>query len=95
MNMIAACAATLMSSPWNYVRNVQYAVPPGTKHPTAAQALRELLSEAKAKGSTAAALKHLQERLRLGWGTARVAVGMAFGAQVYRACCDMSGGVEK
>lgn len=28
----------------------------------------------------------LQERLRVGWGTARVAVGMAFTAHVYEYC---------
>ena len=28
-------------------------------------------------------LKHLQNRLRIGWGTLRVAAGMALGQQVY------------
>jgi hypothetical protein len=31
-------------------------------------------------------LEHIQMRMRLGWGTMRVALGMAFGAGLYDYC---------
>jgi hypothetical protein len=42
--------------------------------------------QVKNKTTTAAKISHLQERLRIGWGTARVAVGMAVTSHVYEWC---------
>jgi hypothetical protein len=101
-NAVAAFVATLLSSPFNYVRNIDYATPPGVDPGSPLRVLRDLWSEAKAvrgpgdvfsNASTVAEVgvasrayhrfMFIQQRLRIGWGTARVAVGMAFGSVVY------------
>ena len=51
-------------------------MPPGS-----VRILLDLAKEARAQGKDAAGF--LQNRLRLGWGTARVAVGMAVGQYLY------------
>lgn len=63
------------------MRNIKYgwsahSVPPGS-----VRILLDLAKEAKAQGKDAPGF--LQNRLRLGWGTARVAVGMAVGQYLY------------
>lgn len=73
--------ATILSAPLNYVRNIKYgwsahSVPPGS-----VRILIDLAKEARAQGQEAPGF--LQNRLRLGWGTARVAVGMAVGQYLY------------
>lgn len=85
----AACAAlgTVLSSPFNYARNLTYAEvsPAGAKY-FGFRHLLHLLSDVRDQGSAVAGLHCLQGRLRLGWGTARVAVGMALTDQIYGAC---------
>ena len=83
-NVCAAALATVVSGPFNYVRNVQFAT---KSHETADGMMRilsHLLSETHAQGPDAwARLRFLQQRLRIGWGTARVALGMSFAQAVY------------
>ena len=83
-NVCAAALATVVSGPFNYVRNVQFAT---KSHETADgmwQILSHLLNETRAQGPDAyARLRFLQQRLRIGWGTARVALGMSFAQGVY------------
>lgn len=71
-NLVAACSATIISSPWNYVRNVHYATQRGLAPEGAAAILRglwaESLAELRARGVLAQA-RFLQTRLRIGWGT--------------------------
>jgi hypothetical protein len=45
--------------------------------------LRELAAEAAAQKTFLGGALHVQERLRIGWGTARVAVGIALGNHMY------------
>jgi hypothetical protein len=85
INMFSACTATFLSSPLNYVRNMQYAAPPGLR-PRAGPLLLELWAEAQRQGGVHGTASFLQRRLRLGWGTARVGVGMAFSEQIYSRC---------
>jgi hypothetical protein len=73
----AAAAATIASSPFNFVRNIQFNANQKEPAPSAAAVLRRLLVEAAAKEGVAGKLGHVQERLRVGWGTLRVAAGMA------------------
>ena len=82
INISSACFATILSSPLNYARNIHYATPPGTPHKTIIEILIDLIKEAKSM-SRIAGIRHVQSRLRIGWGTARVGCGIAFTAQLY------------
>eukprot|EP00981_Chlorochromonas_danica_P012960 scaffold5626_cov258-Ochromonas_danica.AAC.1 len=79
-NLIAATVATILSSPVNYVRNVHYATPPDSAPQSTWRILTDLLGEAKQESTLWKRWRYIQQRLRLGWGTARVGCGMAFGA---------------
>lgn len=88
-----ACAAlgTAFSSPFNYVRNLTYAEGSATCTKFYGfQHLRHLAGEARSQGSALGVCRLLLERFRLGWGTARVAVGMALSDQIYMACVRRS-----
>lgn len=82
-DLAAGLIATVLSSPLNYVRNIHYSVPPDARPDNALKVLRDLWNDAGAEKSTALRFSHLQSRLRLGWGTARVGCGMALAAQFY------------
>lgn len=82
-NMLAAALATVMSGPLNLARNVQYSTESTHTRPTIRQVLWQLHFELTLQPTIVSKWHHLQSRLRLGWGTARVAVGMAFGQFVY------------
>ena len=45
--------------------------------------LKDLLEGAYKEKALFGSLSYVQSRLRLGWGTARVGCGMAFGAYLY------------
>ena len=82
-NLVAAALGTVASGPFNYVRNVQYATSSRIKADGTAQVLRNLARETSAQPTVLLRCSFLQSRLRIGWGTARVAFGMAFGHAVY------------
>ena len=82
-NLFAAALATIVSGPFNLVRNVQYSTKSSEIAPTTYHVLKELMIETRQKEGTPQRLKYLTQRLRIGWGTARVATGMAFGHWVY------------
>ncbi len=90
VNAIAATTATILSSPWNYVRVVHYATPPDEKPKGSVQVLKELKQAILAQPGWGNQLGYLQNRLRLGWGTARVGFGMAFSATIYNYCTHVS-----
>ena len=82
-NILAAAMATIASGPFNYVRNIQY----GTKSRDRALStwfiLKELWWEAAQQDTLSRRLNFLSTRLRIGWGTCRVALGMSLGHTVY------------
>lgn len=86
INVVSGMIATLLSSPINYVRNIHYATGPNERIKSSFEILRELYRDAKNEASIIDCFVLLQRRLRLGWGTARVGVGMAFGAKIYELC---------
>lgn len=86
VNVISASVATLASSPLNYVRVVHYATPAEVKPDSTMTILKALWANSKAQGGTWAQFVYLGQRLRIGWGTARVGVGMAFSATIYGYC---------
>ena len=82
-NLFAAALATIVSGPFNLVRNVQYSTKSSEISPTSYEVISELMNETRQIESTPQQLRYLSQRLRIGWGTARVATGMAFGHWVY------------
>ncbi len=83
IDVVSATLATVLSSPINFVRNTHYATPPGVTPLPAYKILLKLWDDAANESTTQGKLRNLQSKLRLGWGSARVGCGMAFGAQVY------------
>jgi hypothetical protein len=79
-SIIAASMATIFSAPHNFARNIAYASPVDSPAPTIRSSFRRLLKGARTSSTP---LTYLQDRLRLGWGTARVGVGMALGNELY------------
>jgi hypothetical protein len=91
VNVASAAVATILSSPMNYVRVIHYATPPDVKPDGDMSILKALWRSAMAKATVWEQLVYLQQRLRIGWGTARVGVGMAFSATLYNYCARLVG----
>lgn len=72
----ASGMAAIAASPLNYVRSKQLGTDAGKKAPTIRQALKQVWQESKAHKSVISWLRFYQLRFGIGWGTARVAVGM-------------------
>lgn len=88
-NMMAAGAGTIASAPLNYARTMQYDTPPHQKPPATSDVLKALWYETSSKSNFFQAAKHLQQRLRIGPGTARVMVGMAVGQSIFNHANDL------
>jgi hypothetical protein len=82
-NFVAAGLATIVSGPFNYVRTIQFATRSHEKADRMVYILRDLAQATARQDGLLAALRFLQARLRIGWGTARVAFGMSFAHAVY------------
>ena len=82
-NMMAATMATIVSGPFNYARNMQYSTPVRKEAPSISVVLKELIVETMQQSTRIQQIMFVTHRLRIGWGTARVALGMAFGHSVY------------
>eukprot|EP00397_Hematodinium_sp_SG-2012_P038105 GEMP01041411.1.p1 GENE.GEMP01041411.1~~GEMP01041411.1.p1 ORF type:complete len:272 (+),score=23.97 GEMP01041411.1:109-924(+) len=78
----AALVATVLCSPLNYARNMQYADFHG--HTSLVSSLRSLHGKVLLEQGTVARIYRLAYTLRIGYGTFRVAVGMSFGGSMYR-----------
>jgi hypothetical protein len=82
-NMTAAAFATIVSGPFNLVRNVQYATKSRHVADTVRTVLANFVAETQSRPALSTKIKFVQSRLRIGWGTVRVAVGMSFGHYIY------------
>ena len=80
ISLVSGSVATLASAPFNFARNMQYATPPSQCAEPTVALVATLFRQACAERSPA---RFLQRRLRVGWGTMRVAVGMAAGFELY------------
>jgi len=80
VNGVAGVIATISSSPFNYARNRQYSFKASSdnRYPTVWSSLQEL----QALWSVEKRLVYT--RLRIGWGSLRVGLGMAFGDYFFR-----------
>ncbi|KAL8424528.1 hypothetical protein Efla_005634 [Eimeria flavescens] len=86
LNTVAAGIAVAVSSPLNYVRNMQLAAPPEAAVPRMLPLLRQLRHEAAEAKGRSARLEVLSRSLLVGWGSLRAAMGMGFGSFVYDWC---------
>ena len=88
INMFSGCCATVISSPFNYVRNMQYSYVPGPKNSklTSRTILYTLYQDACKQEVLIDKCIYVQRQFRVGWGTARVGCGMAFSEQIYQYC---------
>ena len=82
-NASAAGVATLFSGPLNFVRNMQYATPPNVQPPTSSKVLGDIWNESKSCESLPSRAGFFMRRFQVGWGTMRVAVGMAGGQKIF------------
>ena len=89
-NVIAACVATILSSPLNYVRTIHYTTPPDVSPLSISTTLKHLYVDVKEKATFSKQVQFLVLRLAVGWGTARVAAGMAIGSEFYYYCSTSS-----
>lgn len=84
VNAASCFVATALSSPMNYSRNFQYASCTKDTCPSILTILRALKSKVYLEQKTfGRRLQSLQNHLRLGWGTARVAIGMSLTELMY------------
>jgi hypothetical protein len=79
----AAAAASVLSSPLNYCRNVVYGAPTLGCPLRVPHLLLFMVQESMARPTWAGRLKHLNSRLNVGWGSVRVGVGMGIGQMLF------------
>jgi hypothetical protein len=82
-NLVAAGMATVVSGPFNYVRNIHYATSSRDTADGTWQVLSKLAADVNSQPTRIQQFYYLGSRLRIGWGTMRVAIGVAFGHSVY------------
>lgn len=80
---VAAAVATMLSSPFNYWRNMQFATDVGERPAGIISCARSLAAEVAHENRWHGGLALLQDRLRIGWGTMRVGAGMMIGQQIF------------
>eukprot|EP00924_Labyrinthula_sp_SR-Ha-C_P009275 snap_masked-scaffold_2-processed-gene-18.54-mRNA-1 protein AED:0.79 eAED:0.80 QI:0/-1/0/1/-1/1/1/0/268 len=87
-DVFSAAVGTILSSPLNYVRNIQYHSKSSLPSPSFIQVFRVLGHEVRTEhdGGRFARLRVVQHRLRIGWGTLRVAIGMGMVSKLYSMC---------
>lgn len=82
-NIFSAVVATVASAPFNFARNVQYATKSEKETKGILPILSKLATNVAEQPDYYSQWSVLQNRLRIGWGTARVAIGMAFAHHIY------------
>ena len=82
-DFVAAAAATALSSPINYARNLQFGTKLTDAVPSTAAAVQGLADEAASQPTTLGRVNVLLQRTNIGWGTLRVAGGMALTARIF------------
>jgi hypothetical protein len=78
-----AAIATTVSSPFNYWRNMQFDTKPGQQPVGFVSCMRQLGCAVRGAPGIQAKCLQVSMKLRIGWGTFRVATGMAVGQQLY------------
>jgi hypothetical protein len=87
-NIVAAILATTASAPLNYIRNIKYASPASAPDPSYRRVMLGLWIEARRLPTTKERVQYTIQSLRIGWGSARVGVGMGIGQLAFDFCRD-------
>lgn len=82
-NAMGGALATIVSSPFNYARNMKFSAPAHEAVHSTVSHIKMLFASAAEQRTLMGKLGYLQGRLRLGWGSARVAVGMGTGQWLF------------
>lgn len=82
-NCLAAALATIASGPFNYVRNIQYGTKSREKALSTWMILKDLWWQTAEQDSLQRRIQFLTTKLRIGWGTIRVSLGMSLGHTIY------------
>jgi hypothetical protein len=77
---VSGFLATALSSPFNYARNIKFACPSNQKPPSTYYVLSTLVRDVVTSPNP---VFNAVDRLKIGWGTLRVAIGMALGQYLY------------
>ena len=84
-DFIAAGAATIIGAPINYARNIQFGAPWTDPTPRTIVIFQKLWKQAHRQPGALAQLGFLWRRMNIGWGTLRVAGGMALTSHIFGA----------
>lgn len=90
VNFSSCFMATLASSPFNFARNMQYDLPLTQQTTKVPALLLGVWREIKSQPTFVQSLAHVQDRFRIGWGTARTSCGMMLTDIAYRNLIKMS-----
>jgi hypothetical protein len=82
-NTIAAGAATVFSSPFNYIRNKKYLTCYSHTNPSTEELFMKLYHNIMLHDTWGGRIQYTCKRLCIGYGTVRVAFGIAFGQWFY------------
>ena len=85
-NGASALVATTASSPFNYIRNIQFATPSNEIPLTMWELTKQISNGFRQTRGIKNKFDFLQIRFKFGWGTLRVGLGMALGSQAYEYC---------
>jgi len=77
-DFVASAFAYTVATPFNYIRNLKYATQAGKPTPSGGTCLYELWKTTLDQRTLGAKIEHVNERLVIGWGIARVGLGVAF-----------------
>mmetsp|Transcript_45996 Transcript_45996/g.144276 ORF Transcript_45996/g.144276 Transcript_45996/m.144276 type:complete len:192 (-) Transcript_45996:75-650(-) len=83
-DIAAATLATTFSSPFNYARNIMYSSPPGVRELKTMTLIGGLFKKAARQRNVWQSMVFLQNNLKIGVATLRVAFSMALAASTYR-----------
>ena len=85
-NITAALIATVISSPFNYVRLRQYAAFGVLQQPTALTILKDVARDIRLMPTLTDRLRCTFRVFNIGWGALRVGLGMGISSQIFDVC---------
>ena len=91
VDVLAAGVATTLSSPLNYARNVQFGAPVSSPSLGTWAAIAGLAQEVRKQPTVGGSMAIALQRTNVGWGTLRVAGGMALTADIFARMVRLGG----
>lgn len=81
-NVLSGCIATIVSSPFNYIRNIKFSTPNTEQIPSGLRILKDLYHQCKLEKHK---IRFINQKMGIGWGTFRVGLGMGIGQLLFGA----------